>query len=174
MAGTVINLISSHSKISFCDTLWPFSLWPNICYFYHFISPNNFFRFSKVKIVEMISESDNEQLNRSDTHHKFWMANQQMIKGCKLNNLAYFRLKFCPYTRHKYCWLLPHYNGIPSDRSLERIDAQIEKIRTSTFSDTNGDQKGGNRPLEWKSKSCDETSISVEERKLHWMFQRVE
>jgi hypothetical protein len=53
-------------------------------------------------------------------------------------------------------------NGIPSDRSLEWIDAQIERIRMSTFSDANGDREGENRPLEWKSWNCDETSVSRE------------
>jgi hypothetical protein len=28
---------------------------------------------------------------------------------------------------------IPHYNGIPSDRNVERIDAEIEGIRTSTL-----------------------------------------
>jgi hypothetical protein len=83
-------------------------------------------------------------------------------RGRKLSNPVCVRLKFCPYAQHKYCWLLPHYNGIPSDVNLERIDARIERIRTSTLSDANGDREGVNWPLEWKSWNYDEITVSLE------------
>jgi hypothetical protein len=42
-----------------------------------------------------------------------------------------------------------YYNGIPSDRSLERIYVHIERIQTSTFSDDSKDQEGQNGPPEF-------------------------
>jgi hypothetical protein len=107
-----------------------------------------------------------------ETVQTFELDQASETRGRKLSNPAYFRLKFCPYTRHKYCWLVPHHNRIPSDRCLERIDTQIERIRMCTFSNANGGREGKKRPCEWKSWNCGETSVSVEERKLHRRFQR--
>jgi hypothetical protein len=59
-------------------------------------------------------------------------------------------------------FIIARLYGIPSDRSLERIDAEIGGIRMSTFSDANGDREGENRPPEWKSWNCDETNVSAE------------
>jgi hypothetical protein len=44
-------------------------------------------------------------------------------KGPQAEQSGIFSVEILSISRHKYCWLLPHYNGIPSDKSLERIDA---------------------------------------------------
>jgi hypothetical protein len=110
--------------------------------------------------VEAIATHPHTTANSSLARHNHtgWIlilfVHTPWARGRKLIDSGCFRLKFCPYTRHKYYWSLPCYNGIPSDRISNGLMHKL-KILNIHFSYANGDWEGENRPLEWKLWNCD-------------------